>query len=309
MTFIQNHIKELASSHDAKIIAHYYQTTEVKDVADFIGDSLAMAQWAQRCEASTIVVAGVRFMAETAAILVPNATVLSPDLKASCSLAEGCAPDAFAAFISQHPDHIVVTYVNSSVEVKALSDITCTSTNAVEVVNSIPKDQKIIFAPDKNMGMWLRNITGRDILLWDATCEVHDKFSFDLVRGLKTKHPHAYIIAHPECTPELLNIADHIGSTSALLHIVKSEPNETYIVVTEEGILSQMRSVAPNATLIPAPLTTPTSCACGECPHMKLITLQKIERCLTDMSGRITIAEALRQRAELPIQRMMALSR
>jgi len=298
-------INRLKRHRNAAIVAHYYQSADVKAVADFVGDSLAMAQWAQRCSAEVLVVAGVRFMAEAAAVIVNNATVLSPELEATCSLAEGCSEESFADFVRRHPDHVVVTYVNSSVEVKALSDITCTSTNAVKVINSIPHDRPIIFAPDKNMGKWLQKVTGRNLVLWDAVCEVHDAFSLDKVRGLHNAHPHAEIIAHPECTPELLSEADFIGSTSALLDRVLSKPDATFIVVTEEGILKEMRQAAPQAKLIAAPVNEPNSCACGICPYMKLITLDKIKRSLETLTHRIDIEEPLRTLARQPIERML----
>jgi quinolinate synthase len=304
---LQDQIRDLKQQRNAAVVAHYYQTSDVKEVADYVGDSLAMAQWAQKCTADVLVVAGVRFMAETAAVLVPNVKVLSPDPDATCSLAEGCPADEFGKFIEQHPNRVVVTYVNSSVEVKALSDITCTSSNALKVINSIPVDKEIIFAPDRNMGKWLQKITGRNITLWDATCEVHDAFSVDQVRGLKAANPMARIIAHPECTPELLRIADFIGSTSALLNYVSKEYSGTYIVVTEEGILKEMRQAAPHAKLIPAPTDEPNTCACGICPYMKMITLEKIKASLETLTHRIVIPELLRERAALPINKMMAL--
>lgn len=307
MAGLHDEILELKRQRNAAVVAHYYQTPDVKAVADFVGDSLAMAQWAQLCTADVLVVAGVRFMAETAAVLVPNVTVLSPDPDATCSLAEGCPADAFSKFVEQHPNHVVVTYVNSSVEVKALSDITCTSSNAVRVINSLPMDKEIIFAPDRNMGKWLQKITGRNLVLWDAVCEVHDAFSIDQVRGLKAANPTARIIAHPECTPELLKIANFIGSTSALLNYVSKESSGTYIVVTEEGILKEMRQAAPYAKLIPAPTDEPTTCACGVCPYMKMITLEKIKSSLETLTHKIVIPEHLRERAALPIIKMMTL--
>lgn len=300
-------MRALKSRRNAAVVAHFYQTPDVKEVADYVGDSLAMAQWAQKCTADVLVVAGVRFMAETAAVLVPKATVLSPDPDATCSLAEGCPAEEFGKFVEQHPNHIVVTYVNSSVEVKALSDVVCTSSNAVKVINSIPPEKEIIFAPDRNMGKWLQKITGRNLVLWDAVCEVHDAFSVDEVRGLKTANPSARIIAHPECTSELRNLADFIGSTSALLNYVSKEPFGTYIVVTEEGILKEMRHAAPKAKLIPAPTDEPNTCACGICPYMKRITLEKIKTSLETLIHHIVIPEGLRERAALPIHRMMAL--
>ena len=289
------------------IIAHYYQRSEVQDIADFVGDSFAMAKYAASTDADTIVVAGVRFMAETVALLNPDKMVLLPEAEAGCSLAANCEAGAFRSFVEAHPDHAVVTYINSSVDVKALSDIVCTSSNAVSAIMSVPKDQPIIFAPDRNLGRWLQQVTGREMLLWDATCEVHQEFALDKIVALRDQHPGSKVLAHPECVDAILEIADVVGSTSVLLEEVLNHQHGTYIIATEEGILKSMRAAAPFATLIPAPQIRANECACGECRHMKLTTLVSIERALRTQSERIVIDEHLREEATKPLRRMMAL--
>ncbi len=302
-------VRALARERDAVIIAHYYQRSEVKEVADFIGDSLAMANYAATTQAGTLVVAGVRFMAETAALLNPAKTVLLPEPEAGCSLASNCEADRFAAFLQQYPHHTVVTYINSSVEVKAMSHVLCTSANAEQVVSSLPENTPIVFAPDRHLGRWLEQRTGRHMVLWDAVCEVHADFSLAEIDRLKGAYPSARVLAHPECEAPLLELADVVGSTSRLLAEVVDHPDETYIVATEEGILKEMRQQAPFAKLIPAPQNTPNACACGECPYMKLTTLESLEQALIHERETIRIPTELQQQALRPLRRMLDLSR
>lgn len=299
-------IKKLKKEKNAVLLAHYYQEGDIQDVADFIGDSLGLAQEAAKTKADIIVFAGVHFMAETAKILNPNKKVLLPDLRAGCSLADSCPPDKFAAFKAQHPDHIVITYINCTAEIKALSDIICTSSNAEKIVRSLPEDQKIIFAPDKNLGRYIIKQTGRDMVLWDGSCMVHEIFSLEKITRLKAKHPDAKFIAHPECEEAVLQLADFIGSTTALLNFTKKDPSKTYIVGTETGILHQMEKESPEKTFIPAPPTN--NCACNDCPHMKLNTLEKLYICLRDESPEITMSPELIERSAKPIRRMLELS-
>jgi quinolinate synthase len=299
-------IKKLKKEKNAVLLAHYYQEGDIQDVADFIGDSLGLAQEAAKTKADIIVFAGVHFMAETAKILNPGKKVLLPDLRAGCSLADSCPPDKFAAFKAQHPDHIVITYINCTAEIKALSDIICTSSNAEKIVRSLPPDQKIIFAPDKNLGRYISKQTGRDMVLWDGSCMVHEIFSLEKITRLKAKYPDAKFIAHPECEEAVLQLADFIGSTTALLNFTKKDPSKTYIVGTETGILHQMEKESPEKTFIPAPPTN--NCACNDCPHMKLNTLEKLYICLRDESPEITMSPELIERAAKPIRRMLELS-
>jgi quinolinate synthase len=299
-------IKKLKKEKNAVLLAHYYQEGDIQDVADFIGDSLGLAQEAAKTKADIIVFAGVHFMAETAKILNPDKKVLLPDLRAGCSLADSCPPDKFAAFKAQHPDHIVITYINCSAEIKALSDIICTSSNAEKIVRSLPPDQKIIFAPDKNLGRYISKQTGRDMVLWDGSCMVHEIFSLEKITRLKAKHPGAKFIAHPECEEAVLQLADFIGSTTALLNFTKKDPSQTYIVGTETGILHQMEKESPEKTFIPAPPTN--NCACNDCPHMKLNTLEKLYICLRDEMPEITMTPELIERSAKPIRRMLELS-
>lgn len=299
-------IEKLKKEKNAIILAHYYQEADIQDIADYIGDSLGLSQEAARTDADVIVFAGVHFMAETAKILNPNKKVLLPDLNAGCSLADSCPAGEFAAFKAKYPDHLVISYINCSAELKTLTNIVCTSTNAVQIVESLPKDQKIIFAPDKNLGAYIRKKTGRDMVLWDGACMVHEIFSLEKITRLKNEHPDAKLIAHPECEAAILDIADFIGSTTALLnYTVKSEAKE-FIVATETGILHQMEKAAPGKTFIPAPPNN--SCACNDCPHMKLNTLEKLYTCLKYGKPEITMDEELRRKAELPIRRMLDLS-
>jgi quinolinate synthase len=299
-------IEKLKKEKNAVILAHYYQVGDIQDMADYIGDSLGLSQQAAKTEAQMIVFAGVHFMAETAKILNPHKKVVLPDLRAGCSLAEGCPPKEFAEFKAAHPDHIVITYINCSAEIKALSDIICTSSNAVQIVNSLPKDQKIIFAPDKNLGAYVAKQTGRDLVLWNGACMVHEIFSQQRILKLKEQNPGAKIIAHPECEEPVLALANFIGSTTALLNYSKKNDAQTYIVATETGILHQMQKDSPHKTFIPAPPTN--NCACNDCPHMKLNTLEKLYLCLRDEKPEIIVPEETRIGAEKSIRRMLDIS-
>lgn len=299
-------IKKLKKEKNAVILAHYYQVGDIQDIADYIGDSLGLSQQAAKTDADIIAFAGVHFMAETAKILNPHKKVVLPDLRAGCSLAEGCPPKEFAEFKAAHPDHIVITYINCSAEIKALSDIICTSSNAVQIVNSLPKDQKIIFAPDKNLGAYVAKQTGRDLVLWNGACMVHEIFSQQRILKLKEQNPGAKIIAHPECEEPILALANFIGSTTALLNYSKKDDAQTYIVATETGILHQMQKDSPHKTFIPAPPTN--NCACNDCPHMKLNTLEKLYLCLRDGQPEIIVPEDTRNGAEKSIRRMLDIS-
>jgi quinolinate synthase len=299
----EQEIAELKKKMNAVILAHYYQESEVQDVADFVGDSLALAQAAARTKADVIVFCGVHFMAETAKILNPTKLVLLPDLKAGCSLSDRCPPVAFRAFKEKHPDAFVVTYVNSSAEVKAMSDVICTSSNAVKIVNQIPKDRQILFAPDQHLGRHVMKQTGRDMVLWPGSCIVHEIFSEKRLVGLKVEHPDAEVVAHPECEQAVLRHADFIGSTKALLDHVLASPKKKFIVVTEAGILHQMKKGAPDKTFIPAP--PDNGCACNECPYMRLNTLEKLYRCMRDRTPELVLPDTLREAARLPLQRML----
>lgn len=299
-------ILRLKRERNAVLLAHYYQTPEIQELADFVGDSLALAQAADRSKADVILFAGVHFMAETAKILNPGRTVLVPDLDAGCSLADSAPAEAFAAFVDSYPDHVVVSYINCSAAVKAMSDIICTSSNAVKVVNSIPPDERIIFAPDKHLGAYVQRVTGRKLLLWDGVCEVHVDISLDKLKLLMGKHPDAKLIAHPECPEHILAEADHVGSTSSLLQFVQHDPGERFIVATEAGILHKMRAAVPHKELIPAPAHADNVCACAECPYMKLNTLEKIHHALLTLQPAIELPEHVRLGAEQALRRMLA---
>jgi quinolinate synthase len=299
-------IKKLKKEKNAVLLAHYYQDADIQDIADFIGDSLGLAQQAQSTSADIILFAGVHFMAETAKILNPKKKVIIPDLKAGCSLADSCPPDKFAAFKASHPDHLVISYINCTADIKALTDIICTSSNALQIVESLPKDQKIIFAPDKNLGAYINKISKRDMLLWDGACMVHEIFSLEKITKLKHLHSDAEIIAHPECEAPILEIADFIGSTTALLKYSQSSKKDKFIVATEAGILHQMIKSSPHKTFIPAPPNN--ACACNDCPYMKLNTLEKIYNCLKYESPEILMKEALIEKAKKPLLRMLELS-
>ena len=299
-------IEKLKKEKNAVILAHFYQESDIQDIADFVGDSLALSQKAASTNADIILFAGVEFMAETAKILSPDKKVLLPDLNAGCSLAESCPADEFAKFKADRPDHIVISYVNCSAEVKALTDIVCTSSNAIQIIESLPKDQKIIFGPDRNLGAYLAKETGREMAIWDGSCMVHEIFSLEKIIQLKAENPGAEIIAHPECTSELLDQASYIGSTSGLLKYVQSSNNEIFIVATESGILHQMQKEAPNKTLIPAPPNN--TCACNDCPHMRLNTLEKLYNCLKHEAPETNLDSSLIEAAKKPIIKMLEIS-
>ncbi len=299
-------IEKLKKEKNAVILAHYYQEPDIQDVADFIGDSLGLSQQAAKTKADIIVFAGVHFMAETAKILSQQKKVLLPDLKAGCSLADACPADKFSEFKKKYPEHIVITYVNCSAEIKALSDIICTSTNAQKIVESLPKEQKIIFAPDKNLGKFIEKQTGRKMILWDGSCMVHEIFSLKKIIQLKEQHPNAKFIAHPECEEPVLKIADYIGSTTGLLNYTKKDSAKEFIVATETGIIYQMQKSSPEKTFIPAPPNN--SCACNDCPHMKLNKLEKLYTCLKYETPEIVMEKSLIERAEKPIRRMLEIS-
>ncbi|OAD90220.1 quinolinate synthase [Aequorivita soesokkakensis] len=302
-------ITELKKQKNAVILAHYYQVPEIQEVADYVGDSLGLSQKAAETDAEIIVFAGVHFMAETAKILNPNKKVLLPDLMAGCSLADSCPPDVFQKLVEAHPDHVVITYVNCSAEVKALSDIICTSSNAEKIVNSVPKDVPIIFAPDKNLGKYIQKKTGRKMLLWDGACIVHEVFSIDKLLKLYKEHPGSKIIAHPESESHILETANYIGSTAGMIDYVKKHPSEKFIVATEAGILHKMQQEVPQAVLIPAPAEEDNTCACSECAFMKMNTLQKLYNCLLNENPQIEVSEEIRKKAFLPIERMLELSK
>ncbi len=299
-------IARLKKEKNAVLLAHYYQEPDIQDVADFVGDSLQLAQAAKKTKADMIVFAGVHFMAETAKIINPDKKVLLPDLEAGCSLAASAPADVFENWVKKHPDHIVVSYINCSAAVKALSDVIVTSSNAEKIVRQLPADQPILFAPDKYLGAYVQKKTGRDMVLWQGTCQVHEIFSEKKIHQLKVRHPEAKVIAHPECTPEVLALADFIGSTSALLKYTKESPAKEFIVVTEPGIIHQMERAHPEKTFIPGPPTN--ECACNECPYMKLNTLEKLYLCLRDEKPEITLEEPLRLAALEPIERMLSMS-
>ena len=299
-------ISHLKKTKNAIILAHYYQNTDIQDVADYIGDSLGLAQQAEKSTADIILFAGVHFMAETAKILNPKIKVLLPDLKAGCSLAESCPADAFSAFKASHPDHIVLTYINCTADIKALSDVIVTSTNAVQIVESFPKDQKIIFAPDKNLGAYINKITGRSMVLWNGSCMVHEIFSLEKLIKLKAQHPKALVLAHPECEAHILEYADFIGSTTAILNYSKKSEAQEFIVLTEAGIIHQMQKASPTKTFIPAPPNN--SCACNDCPHMKLNTLEKIYLALKYEQPELLMSEELIEKSKAPINKMLELS-
>ena len=300
-------IEKLKKEKNAIILAHFYQEPDIQDIADYIGDSLGLAQKAQSTDADMIVFAGVHFMAETAKILNPTKKVLLPDLNAGCSLADSAPRDLFKAFKEKHSDHLVISYINCSADIKALSDIICTSSNAEAIINSVPADQPILFAPDKNLGAYLNKKTGRNMLLWNGACMVHEIFSLEKITKLKIRHPEAQVLAHPECEEAILRISDYIGSTTQILkYSVASECN-TFIVATETGILHQMQKDAPNKTFIPAPPTN--NCACNDCPHMKLNTLEKLYLCMKYEQPEILMDENLRIASKKPIDRMLDISR
>lgn len=305
---IQKAFLELKKEKKAVLMAHFYQSDEIQDIADFVGDSLALAQFAKKTDAKIIIVSGVHFMGETAKILSPEKTVLIPDLNAGCSLADSCPPEAFKDFIKQYPDHKVITYVNTAAEIKALSDIVVTSTNAKAIVDSFNKDEKLIFGPDRNLGNYINSITGRQMILWDGACHVHEKFSLEKILDLKNENPDAEILAHPECKKQLLMVADHIGSTASLLNYSTVNTSNKYIVATESGIIHQMQLKSPNKVFIPAPPNDST-CACNDCEFMRLNTMEKLYNTLKYGWPSVDVDEDIRVKAVKPIERMLSVSK
>src|SRR5690606_10003512 len=301
-------INQLRQEKNAVILAHYYQEAAIQEIADFVGDSLELSKKAATTQADLIVFAGVHFMAETAKILNPYKKVVLPDLKAGCSLADGCTPEKFRAFKDKYPNHTVVTYINCSAEIKTMTDLVCTSSNAKRIIESIPEDQPVIFAPDRNLGKYLIKETGRDMVLWEGSCVVHEAFSYDKHVEPYHTHPHAKIASHPESESHILKLAHYIGSTSGILNYVKTNPADTFIIATEAGILHKMAEEVPHTTLIPAPSYEDNTCACSECAFMKVNPLEKLYQCLKDESPEITMDEQMRQKALKPIERMLALS-
>jgi quinolinate synthase len=300
-------INRMRKEKNAIILAHYYQTSDIQDIADFVGDSLQLSQKSAKTSADIIVFAGVHFMAETAKILSPEKKVLIPDLNAGCSLAESCKAEDFKKFLEQYPGYTVISYVNTSAEIKALTDITCTSSNAMQIIRSLPEDEKIIFAPDKNLGNYIKRVTGRDMIIWQGACHVHEEFSLEKIIELKKLYPEAKILAHPECEKPILLVADHIGSTSSLLKFTMEDSTKTYIVATEPGIIHQMKKVNPGKEFIPAPPNDST-CACSECNFMKLITLNKIYNCLKYEMPEVNVSEDIRIKAVRSIKNMLEIS-
>lgn len=300
-------IRQLAKEKNAIIMAHYYTEPDVQDIADFVGDSLALAQYAAKTDASIIVMCGVHFMGETNKILCPDKTVLVPDLNASCSLAESCPADAFEQFVKAHPDHTVISYVNTTAAIKALTDVVVTSGNARQIVESMPKDEKIIFGPDQNLGGYINSITGREMVLWNGACHVHEKFSVERIIALKKQYPEAKILVHPECKGPVVKLADKVGSTAALLKFAIADATDTFIVATESGILHKMQQACPQKTFIPAPPDDST-CACNECNYMKLINLRKLYNCLKYEWPQIEVEEKVAQQAVKSINRMLEIS-
>ena len=306
-TQLINAINKLKEEKNAVIMAHYYQTGDIQDIADNVGDSLALAQWASKTDADIIVLCGVHFMGETAKILSPTKKVLIPDMNAGCSLADSCPADAFETFTKAHPEHTVISYVNTTAAVKALTDVVVTSTNAKKIVDSFPKDAKLIFGPDRNLGNYINSVTGRSMLLWDGACHVHEQFSVEKLVKLKSDHPGSLILAHPECKKTVLLMADFIGSTQALLNYATASENTSFLVATESGILHEMQKRNPDKEFIPVPPNDST-CACNECNFMRLNTLEKLYNCLLNETPEITIDEAIRVKAVKPILRMLELS-
>lgn len=306
---LQEEIRRIKREKKIVLLAHYYQQSEIQDLADYVGDSLGLSQCAASVNAETIVFAGVHFMAQTAKILNPKAKVLLPDLEAGCSLAESCEPLAFAEFIKAHPGHRVITYINCSAEIKAMSDIICTSSNAEKIIRTIPTDEPIIFAPDKNLGKYLIKKTGRDMVLWDGACIVHEAFAIDKLLKLHQEFPDARIVAHPESEMHLLQVAHYVGSTTGMINYVKNNNDERFIIATEAGILHAMQKEVPQKTLIPAPSHEDNTCACSECGYMKKNTLGKLLSCMVNENPEIEVEESLRMKALVPIRRMLEISK
>ncbi len=310
MMALKEKIEAFKRERNAVILAHYYTEGDVQDVADFVGDSLALSQKAATTDADVILFAGVHFMGETAKILSPQKTVLMPDMAAGCSLADSCRAEDFAAFIAAHPGHTAISYVNTTAEVKALTDIVCTSSNAVQIVQSLPPDEPIIFGPDRNLGNYIKNVTGREnMLIWDGACHVHEEFSLEKILELKAEYPHAKVLTHPECKRPIILVSDYVGSTAELLKFATADTStDTYIVVTEPGVLHQMKKAAPGKTFIPAPPMDST-CGCNNCSFMKLVTLRKMADALERMEPEIVIPEEVRAKAEKSIRRMLDISK
>jgi quinolinate synthase len=306
MSTLANEIETLRKERNAVILAHYYQEPEIQDIADFVGDSLELSRKAANTDADTIVFCGVHFMAETAKILNPGKTVLLPDLEAGCSLASGCPPDSFRKFLANYPDHIVISYINCSAAIKAQSDIICTSSNVVRIVNQIPADTPIVFAPDKNLGRWVMRQTGRDMVLWDGSCQVHESFCEEAFMEVWMENRNLEVLAHPECTESLLQFADFIGSTSALLNRVSDSDAKGFIVLTEPGIIHKMEMLEPGKRFLTVPNID--GCQCNHCPFMRLNTMEKIRNCLRDNSPQIHLEESLRLKALKPLEKMLAMS-
>jgi quinolinate synthase len=304
---IKEEIKRMCREKNAVIMAHYYTDGEIQDIADFVGDSLALAQKAATTEADIIVMCGVHFMGETSKIVCPDKKVLVPDLEATCSLAESCPADKFAEFVAQHPDHTVISYVNTTAATKAVTDIVVTSSNARQIVESLPQDTPIIFGPDRNLGGYINSITGRNMLLWDGACHVHEKFSVEKIIELKNQYPEAKVLVHPECKGAVVKLADKVGSTAALLQYSIKDSANVFIVATESGILHEMQKACPEKTFIPAPPSDST-CACNECSYMKLVTMQKLYDCLLNESPEIHVDAEVAEKAILPINRMLEIS-
>jgi len=303
----RDEIAKLKKEKNAVILAHYYQVPEIQDIADYVGDSLGLSQKASEVKNDLIVFAGVHFMAETAKILSPSTKVLLPDLEAGCSLADSCPPDAFSEFKKKHKDHIVISYINCSAVIKTMSDVICTSGNAKQIVESFPKEQKIIFAPDKNLGGYINSISGRNMVLWDGTCEVHDVLNTEAIINLKIEHPDAKLIAHPECKAQVLELADYVGSTTAMLNFTGTDIAQKYIVATETGILHQMKKNSPEKEFIIVP--TDETCSCNDCPYMKLNTMEKLYSCMMNEKPEIILDQDTIERAKEPINRMLDISR
>ena len=308
MNNIVEEIKKLKYEKNAIILGHYYQRPEIQEISDFIGDSLALAQWAAETTADVIVMCGVNFMGETAKILCPDKKVLIPDMEAGCSLADSCPADSFSKFIKEHPGHTVISYVNTSAAVKAVTDVVVTSTNARKIVESFPQDEKIIFGPDRNLGAYINSVTGRNMLLWEGACHVHERFSVEKIIELKKQYPNALILAHPECKGALLKLADYVGSTAALLKFAINSNCNTFIVATESGILHEMQKKCPNKTFIAAPPSDST-CACNECNFMRMNTLEKLYNCLLNETPEVHVDSEIAKRAIKPILRMLELSK
>jgi len=306
-TDILREIDRMRKEKNVVILAHYYQEAEIQDIADFVGDSLALSQQAEKTKADIILFAGVHFMAETAKILSPEKKVLLPDLNAGCSLADSCPPKEFKKFIDKYPDHTVISYVNTTAEIKAMTDIVCTSSNAMQIVESLPENEKIIFAPDRNLGNYIKSVTGKDMVIWQGACHVHEQFSLERILEIKKREPEAKIIAHPECEKQVLLVAEHIGSTKSLLNFTIKDNSKIYIVATESGIIHQMQKESPDKIFIPAPPKDST-CACNDCNFMKLITIKKVYNCLKYEMPEINVEEGIREKAIHSIKRMLEIS-